>query len=74
VQKRILHLDLLAGFSPCNNHSNNLVGVHSAHVNIQTLTFLVVWNVCLAAFLIQLTCGILGQQEHHHLLKRATSE
>jgi hypothetical protein len=40
VQKRILDLNPLAVFVPCNNHSLNLVGVHAAHVNVQALTFL----------------------------------
>lgn len=72
--KRILHLNLLAGFASCNNHPNNLVCVHTVHVNVQILIFLLLWNVCLAVFLIQLTCGMLGQQAQRHLLKRATSE
>ncbi|XP_065642856.1 uncharacterized protein LOC136074463 [Hydra vulgaris] len=39
VQKRILDLNSLAIFIPCNNHSLNLVGVHAAHVNSQAVTF-----------------------------------
>jgi hypothetical protein len=39
VQKRILDLNPLAVFVPCNNHSLNLVGVHAAHVNVQAVTF-----------------------------------
>jgi hypothetical protein len=39
VQKRILDVNSLAVFVPCNNHSLNLVGVHAAHVNVQALTF-----------------------------------
>jgi hypothetical protein len=46
VQKRILDLNPLAVSVPCNNHSLNLVGVHAAHVNVEVLTFLVLWNVC----------------------------
>jgi hypothetical protein len=39
VQKRILDLNPLAVFVPCNNHSPSLVGVHAAYVNVQALTF-----------------------------------
>lgn len=39
VQKRILELNPLAIFVPCDNHSLNLVGVHAAHVNPQAITF-----------------------------------
>jgi hypothetical protein len=35
VRKRILDLNPLAVFVPCNNHPLNLVGVHAAHVNVQ---------------------------------------
>jgi hypothetical protein len=42
VQKRILDLNPLAVFVPCNNHSLSLVGVHAAHVNVQALTFFLV--------------------------------
>jgi hypothetical protein len=38
VQKRILDLNPLSIFVPCNNHSLSLVGVHAAHVNVQALT------------------------------------
>jgi hypothetical protein len=38
VQKRILDLNPLAVFVPCNNHSLHLVGVHAAHVDVQALT------------------------------------
>jgi hypothetical protein len=58
VKKRILDLNPLAVFVPCNNHSLNLVGVHAAHANVQALRFLVLWNVCLATFHVQLTGGV----------------
>jgi hypothetical protein len=35
-----------------------LVGVRAAHVNVQALTFLVVWNICLANFHVPLTSGV----------------
>ncbi|XP_065653032.1 uncharacterized protein LOC136080343 [Hydra vulgaris] len=34
VQKRILDLNSLAMFVPCNNHSLSLVGVHATHMGI----------------------------------------
>jgi hypothetical protein len=58
VQKRILDLNPLAVFVPCNNHSLSLVGVHAAHVNVRALTFFLLWNVCLATFHVQLTGGM----------------
>lgn len=39
VQKRILDLYPFAAFVPCDNHSLNLVGVHSANVNVGAVTF-----------------------------------
>jgi hypothetical protein len=39
VRKRILDLNPLAVFDPCNNHSLSLVSGHAAHVNVQALTF-----------------------------------
>jgi hypothetical protein len=41
VRNRILDLNPLAIFVPCDNHSLSLVGVHAAHVNVQALTFFV---------------------------------
>jgi hypothetical protein len=38
VRKRILDLNPLAVFVPCNNHPLSLAGVHAAHVNVQALT------------------------------------
>jgi hypothetical protein len=34
------------------------MGVHAAHMNVQSLTILVLWNVCLATFHVQLTGGV----------------
>lgn len=39
VQRRILDLNPLATYFPCNNHSLNLAGVHSAQVSVNATTF-----------------------------------
>jgi hypothetical protein len=57
-QKQILALDTVAGFIPCNNHSLSLADVHAAHMNAQTRSFLVLWNVCLANFYGQFFGGV----------------
>jgi predicted RNA-binding protein with EMAP domain len=38
VQKRILDLNLLAVFVPCNNHSFIFFGIHAGYVHVQALT------------------------------------
>ena len=40
VQKGMLDLNPLAVFVPCDNHSLNLVGVHTAHVNVLAVSLL----------------------------------
>jgi hypothetical protein len=58
VQKRILDLNPLAVFVPCNNHSFSLVGVHAAAVNVQELTFFGTVELLFGYFHVQLTGGM----------------
>ena len=39
VQRRILDINPLATYIPCNNHSLNLAGIHSAQASVNATTF-----------------------------------
>jgi hypothetical protein len=58
VQKRILVLNPLAVFVPCNNHSHFGWCSCCSCECPGTDFFLVLWNICLATFHVQLTDGV----------------
>ena len=45
VQRRIMDINPLATYVPCNNHSLNLAGVHSAQASVNATTSLGRWIV-----------------------------